>query len=148
MPTVLNFTQGTKKMGLFNSVAGAVLVNMLGGKSGGADTSILGQVAMEVLDKNGGIGGLLEKFNQGGLGDIAASWVGHEANQSVSPGQIGSVLGNDTIAELASKFGIDSSLLTGQIAKYLPEIVNNVTPNGQVDSKSDELLSAVLGMLK
>ena len=134
-------------MGLFDSVAGAVLSNMLGGKSGG-DTSSLGKIAMELLNKNGGISGLLEKFNQSGLGDIAASWVSQGANKPISPDQISSVLGNDMIAEMAAKFGIDASVLTAQIAQYLPEIVNNVTPNGQVDNKSDVLLSTILGMLK
>jgi uncharacterized protein YidB (DUF937 family) len=135
-------------MGLFDSIAGAVLGNMLGGKTGGADTSALGKIAIEMLNKNGGIGGLLEKFNQGGLGDIAASWVGQGKNQSVSPDQISQVFGHDMMSEMATKFGIDSKVLTGQIAQYLPEIVNNVTPNGKVDNKSEELLSAVLGMLK
>jgi uncharacterized protein YidB (DUF937 family) len=48
---------------------------------------------------------------------------------------------------MASKFGVDSSLLTGQIAQYLPELVNQATPAGQVDDKSEDLLGDVLGML-
>ncbi len=51
------------------------------------------------------------------------------------------------ITEMASKFGVDSSLLTGQIAQYLPELVNQATPAGQVDDKSEDLLGDVLGML-
>ena len=131
-------------MGLLDGIAGQVLGSMLGGQQ---DKSLLGQIAMEMINKNGGLGGILEKFNQGGLGDLAASWIGQGSNQSLSEDQVSNVFGNDMIAEMASKFGVDSSLLTGQIAQYLPELVNQATPAGAVDDKSEDLLSDVLGML-
>lgn len=131
-------------MGLFDGIAGQVLGSMLGGNN---DKSLLGKVAMEMINKNGGLGGILEKFNQGGLGDLAASWVGSGQNQSLSEDQVGSVFGNDMITEMATKFGVDSSLLTGQIAQHLPELVNQATPAGAVDDKSEDLLGNVLGML-
>jgi uncharacterized protein YidB (DUF937 family) len=34
----------------------------------------------------GGLGGLLEKFQQSGHGDVAKSWVGSGQNQPISPG--------------------------------------------------------------
>lgn len=131
-------------MGLLDGLAGQVLGNMLGGSD---DKSMLGKIAMEMINKNGGIGGILEKFNQSGLGDTAASWVGQGQNQSLSADQVDNVFGHDMITEMASKFGVDSSLLTGQIAQYLPELVNQATPAGAVDNKSDDLLNDVLGML-
>ncbi len=131
-------------MGLLDGIAGQVLGSMLGGNK---DKSLLAQVAMEMINKNGGLGGVLEKFNQGGLADLAASWVGQGQNQSLSQDQVSNVFGNDMIADMASKFGIDSSLLTGQIAEYLPELVNQATPKGAVDDKSEDMLGEVLGML-
>ncbi len=131
-------------MGLLDGLAGQVLGSMLGGSS---DKSLLGKIAMEMINKNGGLGGILEKFNQGGLGELAASWVGQGQNQSLSEDQVSSVFGSDMIAEMASKFGVDSSLLSGQIAQYLPELVNQATPKGAVDDKSEDMLSEVLGML-
>ena len=131
-------------MGLLDGIAGQVLGSMLGGSN---DKSLLGKIAMEMISKNGGLGGVLEKFNQGGLSDLAASWVGQGKNASLSEGQVDSVFGNEMIAEMASKFGVDSSLLTGQIAQFLPELVNQATPAGTVDDKSDDLLGDVLGML-
>ena len=53
-------------MGLFNSIAGVALANRLGG-SGGGNKSTIAQVAIEMLNKNGGLCGLLEKFHQAGL---------------------------------------------------------------------------------
>ncbi len=131
-------------MGLLDGIAGQVLGSMLGGSN---DKSLLGKIAMEMINKNGGLGGILEKFNQGGLGDLAASWIGQGQNQSLSEDQVGSVFGNDMITEMASKFGVDSGLLTGQIAQYLPELVNQATPKGSVDDKSEDLMKDVLGML-
>ena len=131
-------------MGLLDGLAGQVLGSMLGGKS---DNNLLGQIAMEMINKNGGLSGILEKFNQAGLGDLAASWIGQGSNQSLTEDQVSNVFGNDMIAEMASKFGVDSSLLTGQIAQYLPELVNQATPAGTVNDKSEDLLGNVLGML-
>lgn len=131
-------------MGLLDGVAGAVFKNMIGG----SDKSLVSQIALEMFKNNGGLGGLLQKFDQGGLADIAASWVGQGDNQSVSADQISNIFGNDAIADMASKFGVDSGLLTGQIAQYLPELINQVTPDGEVNNKSDDLIGSVLDMLK
>ncbi|MDG1445276.1 MAG: YidB family protein [Methylophilaceae bacterium] len=134
-------------MGLFNSIAGVALANRLGG-SGGGNKSAIAQVAIEMLNKNGGLCGLLEKFHQAGLSDVADSWVSQDKNKAISADQISMVLGSDLLSAMAEQFGIDAGVIASQIAQYLPEIVNNVTPNGQVDHKADALLSTILGMLK
>jgi uncharacterized protein YidB (DUF937 family) len=129
-------------MGLFDSVAGAVL-GKLGGEQGG-----MAQIAMEMFNQHGGVAGLVEKFQAGGLGDVAASWVGKGENLPISADQIASVLGNGQIAEMAAKFGISPEVLSSQIAEHLPTVVDKLTPNGAVEADSGSLLSAVLGMLK
>ncbi|MDG1074366.1 MAG: YidB family protein [Methylophilaceae bacterium] len=134
-------------MGLFNSIAGVALANRLGG-SGGGNKSAIARVAIEMLNKNGGLCGLLEKFHQAGLSDVADSWVSQDKNKAISADQISMVLGSDLLSAMAEQLGIDAGVIASQIAQYLPEIVNNVTPNGQVDHKADALLSTILGMLK
>lgn len=129
-------------MGLFDSVAGAVL-GKLGGDQGG-----MAQVAMEMFNQNGGIGGILDKFKAGGLGDAAASWVGKGENIPVTADQISSVLGSGAIAEMAAKFGIDPATLSAQIAEHLPTVVDKLTPNGEVEAGSGGMLGTVLGMFK
>jgi uncharacterized protein YidB (DUF937 family) len=129
-------------MGLFDSVAGAVL-GKLGGQSGG-----MAQVAMDMFNQNGGLAGVLEKFQAGGLAEQAASWVGKGENIPVSADQISSVLGSGAIADMAAKFGIDPATLSAQIAEHLPTMVDKLTPNGAVEGDSGNLLSTVLGMLK
>jgi len=129
-------------MGLFDSVAGAVLGKMLGEKSD------MAKVAMEMLDKFGGIDGILTKLKEGGLADIAATWVGNGKNAPVSSNQITDALGADNIAEIAGKFGLSPDMLSGQLAQHLPNVIDKMTPNGEVNNNSNDLLGTVLGMLK
>lgn len=129
-------------MGLFDGVAGAVLGKMLGEKSD------MAKVAMEMLDKFGGIEGVLAKFKESGLADVVATWVGNGENAPVSPNQITNALGADTIAEIAGKFGLSTETLSGQLAQHLPNVIDKMTPKGEVNNNSTDLLGTVLGMLK
>jgi uncharacterized protein YidB (DUF937 family) len=130
-------------MGLLDSVAGAVLGKVLGGGQGG-----MAQIALDMFNQHGGIGGVLDKFKAGGLGDAAASWVGKGENLPVSADQISSVLGNGAIAEMAAKFGISPEVLSAQLAQHLPGVIDKATPNGEVTADSGNLLTSVLGMFK
>jgi uncharacterized protein YidB (DUF937 family) len=129
-------------MGLFDSVAGAVLGKMMGDKGG------MAQIALDMFNQNGGLGGILDKFKEGGLGEQAASWVGKGENMPISAEQLSSVLGSDAIAGMAAKFGISPETLSAQIAEHLPTVIDKMTPNGAVEADSGNLLSTVLGMLK
>ena len=129
-------------MGFLDSIAGAVL-----GKIGGEQAG-MAQAAIEMFNLNGGIDGLLDKFKAGGLAEQAASWVGKGENLPISAEQISSVLGNGAIADLAAKFGISPETLSAQIAQHLPSMIDKLTPNGEVEGTSSNLLSSVLGLLK
>jgi uncharacterized protein YidB (DUF937 family) len=130
------------KMGLFDNVAGAVLSKMMG------DKGPMAQVALEMFNQHGGLQGVLEKFKQAGLGDLAASWVGKGENMPLSPNNVTDVLGSVTIADMAAKFGLTPEMLSAQIAQHLPSVVDKMTPDGEVNANSGDLLSTVLGMLK
>ena len=101
-------------MGLLDGIASAVMGKVLGGQTGG-----MAQVAMDLLNQNGGLSGILEKFNQGGLAEQVASWVGKGENLPISPEQISAVLGNGQLAEIAGKFGISPEVLSSQLACLL-----------------------------
>ena len=53
----------------------------------------------------GGLGGLLGRFHESGLGEVAKSWVGSGQNQPISPGSLGSALGPSIVKALAEKTG-------------------------------------------
>ncbi|CAM5773812.1 hypothetical protein LMIY3S_04303 [Labrys miyagiensis] len=85
----------------------------------------------------GGLGGLLEKFQQAGHGDVINSWIGNGQNQSIQPGQLGQVIGQDTLNNLAQKAGVNPNDLLGQLAQHLPEIINKLTPNGRLPTSGE-----------
>jgi uncharacterized protein YidB (DUF937 family) len=91
----------------------------------------------------GGLGGLLNKLEQGGLGDQTKSWVGTGQNQPVSPGQIGQALGPNIIKTLSQMTGVSEDQLTKQLSQGIPVIVNWVTPNGRLPTVAE--LSKMVG---
>jgi uncharacterized protein YidB (DUF937 family) len=84
-----------------------------------------------------GLGGLLGKLQQGGLGGAANSWVGSGENQPVAPGQLGSALGPDIIKSLAGRTGLSEEELTRQLSQVLPGVVNNLTPAGRLPTLAE-----------
>ena len=85
----------------------------------------------------GGLGGLLEKFQQSGHGEVAKSWVGSGANQPISPGQLSTALGPSLIKTLAEKTGMSEQDLTAQLSNILPGFVDKLTPQGRVPTHDE-----------
>jgi len=85
----------------------------------------------------GGLGGLLDKLQNGGLGNAINSWIGHGQNQPVSPGQLGSALGPDLIKMLAQRSGMSEEEITKQLSQILPGVVDKLTPQGRLPSAAE-----------
>ena len=85
----------------------------------------------------GGLGGLLNKLQQGGLGNVANSWVGSGQNQPASPGQLGSALGPNILKTLAQQSGLSEDELTKQLSQVLPGLVDKLTPNGRLPTMAE-----------
>jgi len=79
----------------------------------------------------GGLGGLLERFQQGPHGNLLNSWIGTGENQSISPNQLGTALGPDVIKVLAQRSGLSEAELTSQLSKALPGVVDKLTGNAE-----------------
>lgn len=127
-------------MGLLDSVLGAAL----GGGPGGGGQADLLKMVIGMLANNGqagaaagGLGGLLEQFQRSGLGEVAGSWVATGQNLPISPDQLGQVLGGDQIAGMASQLGMNPGDLLGQLSQMLPQVIDQLTPNGQVPQQID-----------
>jgi len=80
----------------------------------------------------GGLAGLQQMFQQGGLGNIINSWIGTGQNLPISASQLQNVLHSDTLQQAAQKVGMDPSQLTGMMSGLLPHLIDKMTPNGQV----------------
>ena len=79
----------------------------------------------------GGLGGLTQKFQQAGLGNVLGSWIGAGQNQPISGDQLSDVLGSDTITNLAEKLGVNPSVAADQLSSVLPGLIDQLTPQGQ-----------------
>ena len=140
-------------MGLLDSVLGNVMGNLASGGQGGAGADVLMRVVGGLLNQGGGgVGGglaaLVQQFQQGGLGEVVQSWVGTGQNLPVSPEQLQSVLGGDQIGALAQQAGLSTGDLMGQLSQLLPQVVDRLTPDGQLPSGPGGLdLGGVLGNL-
>jgi uncharacterized protein YidB (DUF937 family) len=107
-------------------------------------TDLLGMVSGG--GTSGGLTGLVNMFNQKGLGDIVSSWVSTGRNLPISPEQIQAVLGSSQVQALAAKAGIDPSKASAAIAQILPQLVDKATPNGQISTGG--VMDALSGFLK
>lgn len=116
-------------MNLFGSVVGA-LAGAAGGPSGGP--SDLSGLLGTLLSQGGGLPALIEKFQQGGLGHVVASWVGSGENLPISAAQVQQVLGSEFVVGLARQFGLDSQALAEQLSTLLPQVVDRMTPDGRM----------------
>ena len=85
----------------------------------------------------GGLGGLLDKLQKGGLGDVANSWIGTGQNQPVTPKQLGPALGPDIIKTLAQRSGLSEEELTKQLSQILPGLVDKLTPAGRLPTLAE-----------
>jgi uncharacterized protein YidB (DUF937 family) len=118
-------------MGLLDSVLGSVLGG--GQQQGGALGSLLPVITGMLSNdgQQGGLGGLMEKFQQAGMSDQISSWVGKGENLPISGDQLSQVLGSGAISDIASKLGVDTSQAGGLLAQALPGIIDQLTPDGQ-----------------
>lgn len=130
-------------MGLFDQVVGA----LAGGQSGG--NAALLETVMQVINnpQTGGLAGLVQSFQQGGLGEIVNSWVSTGANLPISAEQIQSVLGGGSLQDMAAKLGIGQQQASGSLAELLPQVIDQLTPNGQLPQGGD-LMAQGLELLK
>jgi uncharacterized protein YidB (DUF937 family) len=135
-----------------------MLGQLLGGLLGGGAQGQTGQpplvgILEQALAQQGGIGGILAKFQQAGLGEQVNSWVGAGANQPVSPEQVGQALPPEQIAELAGRFGVPPETVQQILAQALPHVVDQATPAGEVPPPSQtpdlgSLLGGLLGAIQ
>lgn len=112
------------------------LNDLLGGQGQQAGAGSLIAVAGQLIEKAGGVQGLVSLLQQHGLGDAVQSWVGTGANQAVSGEQLGQALQSgglgSLLQEVTGKLGLDQGQLLGQLSQILPGAVDQLTPDGQL----------------
>jgi len=108
--------------------AGGGLGGLLGGAlAGGAGGSVL----------SGGLNDLLRQFQQSGQQDTVQSWVGNGPNRAISPTDLANALGADQIETLMTHSGLSRNELLAGLSQHLPDVVNQLTPNGRVPTEQE-----------
>ncbi len=116
------------------------------GETGGQSSMLDNLLEMLNDQKSGGITGLIQKFNEKGLGDHMSSWISTGENLPISADQIKDVLGSDKIKELASKLNLGEHDTSKSLADLLPQLIDRLTPDGSVPDQ--DMLSQGIDMFK
>jgi uncharacterized protein YidB (DUF937 family) len=106
---------------------------LLGGGQGGDTRTVLINAVIGMIQNHpGGLQGLLGQFQANGLGEQVASWVGTGENLPIGADQIHQAFGSERIQAIAQQAGLPVEHASGGLAALLPDIINHLTPNGQV----------------
>lgn len=114
-------------MGLLDNILGSVM------GSNNPNQGALGSILGSVLASQGGVGGLVQKMNHAGLGDVVNSWVGNGPNKTVDPNQLGNAIGHDQVDQWSQQTGMSHGSILSELSKMLPQAVDQMTPHGRVD---------------
>jgi uncharacterized protein YidB (DUF937 family) len=86
----------------------------------------------KLFSSSGGLEGVTSKLTNSGLGRQVQSWIGTGDNQPVSGQQVQQAVGPDQIHAMAKQAGISDEEASEQLARAMPEMVNDATPQGQI----------------
>jgi uncharacterized protein YidB (DUF937 family) len=140
--------------GLGGALGGAVLGGMLGGRRGpmgapmvrGGSSNrtalmlMLLPLAMRWVQRNGGMGAVLDRFRQKGYGSQMQSWVSTGDNQALDERAVEQVVGQQDLQEMAQRLGVPEEDVRQAFAEVMPEMVNQLTPDGRLEPQADEVL--------
>ena len=102
---------------------------------GGLGGLLAGGAAGGVL--SGGLNDLLKQFQQSGHGEVANSWVSTAPNKTISPDELAKALGADQINTLMAQTGMSRAELLAGLSQHLPEVVNELTPQGRLPTEQE-----------
>lgn len=118
-------------MGLLDSL----LSGLAGPAGGGQAANPLLQLALQMLagqGQAGGLGSLISQFQQAGYGQQMDSWISTGQNLPISPEQLMQVFGQGQLQQMAASSGMDVGQLSGGLSELLPQLIDRMTPAGQV----------------
>ena len=133
-------------MGLLDQL----LNKVLGSNAAGPQQNQLLDMAMNFVQSYpGGLPGLIQKFTSAGYGQQVNSWVGTGQNMQISADDLSRVLGQGNMQSMEQKAGLPAQSVSGGLAALLPVLIDQLTPKGQVDDKTDltSALSSLRGRL-
>jgi len=105
---------------------------MFDGLLGGIVGAGMATVMNDILEKHGGLQGVVSEFERNGLGPTIQSWVGTGDNQQISADDVHRAIGPDLLQQLAAKSGMSVQDLAQKLSQVLPQAVDKMTPGGTI----------------
>ncbi len=105
-----------------------LLGDKLGDNAGGMMEALTGLTSGEGLD----LGGITEKLKAGGMGAQLESFLGDGENQEISEEQVKSAFGEEGIANVANKLGVDTDTAATQLKDVLPGLLDKASSGGNL----------------
>ncbi|MBE0406025.1 YidB family protein [Psychrobacter sp. AOP22-C1-22] len=164
---------GSSQRGDMSSGAGGlgdILGSVLGGQTMGGQTrqsgfggkgmliAALMPMVLNWIKRNGGLSGALSKITGMGYENQAKSWMSNQQdNDNLDPNEISRLFDDSEIQQVAAHTGANDTEVRQGLAELLPEIMNQLTPNGNLDNETEanqevdqiiSQLSSRLGALK
>ena len=103
------------------------LGGLLGSLSGGGVGGLVG----------GGLSELIDRFKQGGQGEVAESWISKGPNQPVAPDQLEKAIPSNVLATLSEHTGLSREELLSRLSRNLPEAIDRYTPDGRLPAATE-----------
>jgi len=135
-------------MGMLDGLLGSLMGGMTSDGTGGKQQSPLLLIALQLLQQNGGLQGVLGKFQQAGYGAQADSWVSTGQNQPISADALSQVLGQGQLGRIAQQLGMSQGEAAGGLASMLPQMIDKMTPQGEVPDDHQDIVAEALALLK
>ncbi|GAF52598.1 YidB family protein [Psychrobacter sp. JCM 18900] len=140
-------TGGSQRGGMSSGAGGLgdILGSVLGGQrtnSGfggkGMLVAALMPMVLSWIKRNGGLSGALSKITGMGYEGQAGSWMSNnEANDNLDPNEINRLFDENEIQQVAAHTGANETEVRQGLAELLPEVMNQLTPNGNLDNESE-----------
>jgi len=100
------------------------------GNVGGVGSSELASLVSALIEKHGGVQGIVAHLQQRGLRATTKSWVGSGPNIPISAAQVQQVFGWDMLQDLAIESGMSLPEVAHKLAALLPQAIDRLTPGG------------------
>ena len=97
-------------------------------------------LAMRWVQKNGGMGAVLDRFRQQGLGKQAQSWVSTGPNDGIDDRAVEQVVGSGELQQMAQRLGVPESEVAQAFAEIMPNMVDQLTPSGELPPEADDVI--------
>jgi uncharacterized protein YidB (DUF937 family) len=97
-------------------------------------------LAMRWVQKNGGMGAVLDRFRQQGLGKQAQSWVSTGPNDGIDERAVEQVVGSGELQQMAQRLGVPESEVAQAFAEIMPNMVDKLTPSGELPPEADDVI--------